>query len=348
MTDDQLETLLRDTFTSREPLADPDVARRMARSVGAPARRWPAYVAAAAAVLVVALVGAFLAHGHDAQEPPVVDPTPPPATTATYQENRALAAAESARVVELVPLPESATRLPRKPAGWPGRGMISSPADASLAETAWWSVPVDAGSLETYLTAHEPGGMHREEGFGSSSDLEGHVVRYLSYAQDRSTTPDAYQPVSLLVQWMADGDHTLVRADTSTAARDVRTPETYVDGEVTAVDIDRVVPHPPDNQRLPPVHLTAPDDSADIARLVDAVNGLPASIKPAFVASCPYPGDPRPFVTLTFHTAAGTVVAHLETACWGQVEIRRDGQPVRPTLDPGDLTEVVEAAVGNR
>jgi hypothetical protein len=349
MTDDQLETLLRDTFRSREPLADPDAARRMARSVVAPARRWPAYVAVAAAVLVVALVGAFLANGHDAQQPPVVDPSPPPATTATYQENRALAAAESARVVELAPLPESATRLPRKPAGWPGGGTFLGPADASLTETAWWSVPVDADSFETYLKAHEPDGMHREEdGGGSMSDLEGHVVLDLSYTQDESAAPDAYLPVSLLVQWMADGDHTLVRADTSTAAREVRTPETYIDAEVTAVDIERVVPHPPDNQRLPTVHLTAPDDSADIARLVDAVNGLPASIKPAFVASCPFPGDPRPFVTLTFHTAAGTVVAHLETACWGQVEIRRDGTPVRPTLDPGELTEAVESAVGNR
>jgi hypothetical protein len=75
----------------------------VARSVHRRERGWPAYLAVAAAVVVVALVGAFLVSGRDAAGPPITEPTPPPtASTATYQENRALAAAESARVVRLV------------------------------------------------------------------------------------------------------------------------------------------------------------------------------------------------------------------------------------------------------
>jgi hypothetical protein len=321
----------------------------VARSVHRRERGWPAYLAVAAAVVVVALVGAFLVSGRDAAGPPITEPTPPPtASTATYQENRALAAAESARVVRLVPLPESATSLPAKPQAWPEDGTILGPSDRSLTRTAWWSVPGTADDVAAALLAHEPAGMSREEGIGSSSDLAGHFIRNLDYVQDRSTDPDAYTPVSLQVQWMADGDHTLVRAETFTAARAVRSAATYVGGDVTAVDIERAVPHSRGIQRLPTVHLTAPDDSADIAKLVDAVNGLPASTKPAFAGSCPYPGDLAPFVTLTFHTADSTVVAHHELTCFHQLEIHRDGQPVRPTLDPGDLTEVVEAAVGNR
>jgi hypothetical protein len=356
MTDDQLETLLRDTFRSREALADPDTAQEVARSVHPPARRWPAYAAVAAAVLVVALVGAFLVSRDDPTEPTVADPTPSPTVstsspspTSTYAENRARADAESARVVELAPLPESASRLDRRPQGW-FDGVSIGPADGSLTRTAWWSVPLGADNLESYLRLHEPAGMHRQDGVGSNSDLLGHFVRNLTYVQDRSASPDAYLPVTLLVQWTEVNGRSLVRADTYTAAREVRTPETYVDGDVTAVDIERVMPgglpRPGSNRRLATVHLTAPTDDADIARLVDAVNGLQASIAPAFVASCPYPGDPRPFVTLTFHTADGAVVAHLELSCWGQVEIRRDGKPVRPTLDPGDLSEIVESVVG--
>ncbi len=132
MNDDQLETLLRETFTSRERLADPDTAQDVARSVVPGHRRWPAYVASAAAVVVVALVGAILVGGRTT-EPPVTRPSPPPpASTATYQDNRALAAAESARVVQLVPLPESATSLPAKPDTWPKIGTVTEPSDASL------------------------------------------------------------------------------------------------------------------------------------------------------------------------------------------------------------------------
>ncbi len=213
-------------------------------------------------------------------------------------------------------------------------------------------MPGTAEEMKAYLLAHEPEGMSREEGIGTISDLAGHFIRTLDYVQDRSADPDAYTPVSLHVQWMADGDRTLVRADTSTAARAVRTAETYVGGDVTAVDIERVMPggtqKPGGNLRLPPVQLTAPDDDTEIARLVDAVNGLPASVQPPFVGSCPYPGEPGPFVTLTFHTSDGTVVAHLELACFGQVEISRNGEAVRPTLDQDELTEVVEDVVGPR
>lgn len=52
---------------------------------------------------------------------------------------------------------------------------------------------------------------------------------------------------------------------------------------------------------------------------------------------CRYPGDPRPYVTLTFHTTDGTVVMHLGTWCFGQVEVTRD---------PDDLARVAARLLG--
>ncbi|GAW55890.1 MULTISPECIES: RNA polymerase sigma factor [unclassified Nocardioides] len=49
-----------------------------------------------------------------------------------------------------------------------------------------------------------------------------------------------------------------------------------------------------------------------------------------------------------WHTGAGRMTFHLVDWCLGQVEVRRDGAQLTPTLDPGDLTEAVEAAVGDR
>jgi hypothetical protein len=152
----------------------------------------------------------------------------------------------------------------------------------------------------------------------------------------------------VVVQWTQDDDRTLVRADTFTAARRVRTSATYVDRDVTAVDIARIVPHSPRSQRLPTVHLEAPADAADIAALVDAVNGLAGSIRPEQVVSCPARLGPPPTTHLTFHTETGRMTLHLVDWCLGQVEVRRDGAQLTPTLDPGDLTEAVEAAVGDR
>jgi hypothetical protein len=344
MTDEQLETLLRETFASREALADPDVAQEVARSVHAPARRWPTYAAVAAAVLVVALLGTVLV-GNRTTEPSVTRPQPPPpASTATYQENRATALAEAERLVRLVPLPSSAVEADR--ALWPGEGFGIGPSDPELRQTVVWTVPQEAEAVGQHLRDHTIDGATAVGG-ATSQSIGGPIVRELDYTVP-SRTPEATTDTTVSVQWVQDGDRTLVRADTFLAARAVRTASTYVAGDVTAVDIDRVVPRPPDNQRLAPVHLTAPGDSADITRLVNALNGLPASIKPAFNASCPYPGKSPPFVTLTFHTTEETVVAHLETACWGQVQVSRDGAQVRPTLDPGDLTEAVESAVGRR
>ncbi|GAB3196588.1 hypothetical protein GCM10027062_06200 [Nocardioides hungaricus] len=346
-TDDELGTLLRDTFASRESLADPDVARAIVAGVPpGPRRAWPAY-AAAAAVAVLATVLAVTVVGGD-PAPPVAGPTPsPPASPApTYRLNRLAAAAESEQILASLPVPERSTRLRGEPEGWPAdSGLTVGPSDGTLTRTAWWTVPSTADVVEAYLLSHRPPGTRRDGGVGSVGPEE---VRYVDYVQDPPGDAAAFTGIDMVVQWLEVGGRTLVRADTFTAARAVRTAESYVDGPVTAVDIERVVADPAGNRRVAPVRLARPDDSGAIDLLVDTVNGLYASTRPAPAGLCLFPGDPRPSITLTFDTADATVTMSVETSCWGQVEIRRDGVPVGPTLDPGDLSDVVDRLVRDR
>ena len=344
MTDDQLETLLRDTFRSREPLADPAVADEIARSVRPTRHRWPAYAAVAAAVVGIALVGALLV-GDRTTEPPVTRPSPPPAPTATYQDNRAIALAEAKRLVRLVPLPDGAVETDGST--WPGGdGFGMAPSDNELRQVVVWTVPEDAADVGTHLRSHPMEGVDGGDE-GSSSSGGGPTIPSISYTLP-SAAPDAMMDTTVMVQWVQVGDHTVVRADAFTAARSVRSAASYVDGEVASVDIERVVRHYPRNQRLPDVHLAAPDDGADISTLVDSVNDLVGSIRPKQVVSCPGELAPTPMIRLTFHTSDGEMTFHLDDTCLNQVEVRRDGVLLRPTLDPGELGEAVESAVGRR
>jgi hypothetical protein len=262
----------------------------------------------------------------------------------TYRQNRLLAAAESERVLASLPMPADASPLPGRPDGWPNVAMSLGPSDGTLTRTAWWSVPTDGAAVESYLTSHVPARMEQSEWVGGGPD----GIRTVSYVPDRPTNPETYNGVELLVQWLEIDGRTVLRADTFTPAREVRDPATYVDDEVDAVDVDRVVADPPDNRQAAPVRLTRPANADAIDLLVTSVNALPASTRPAPTGFCPMPGDPPPSVMLTFHTSDGVVRMHRATTCHGQVRVTRDGRPLEPTLDPGDLATVVEEIVRDR
>lgn len=350
-TDDELSRLLADTFSSREHLADPAVAHALAAKVARDrSRRWPAYLAAAAAVGAVVAASTFAFTGRDTHRLATA-PTESPSASSTattgrsYAANRAAAEAESGRIIKLVPLPANAQRLPGRPPGSPGNFNTSlGPSDRTLTKRSWWRVPGSADALTKYLLGHTPPGMTRTDGVASSSD----GVQYDTYIEKPAAQPDAYLPVSLLVQWRQVGQHTLVRADTFTAARAVRTSLSYVNTRVTAVDIQQVRPEhaPHAGGPMPPVHLAEPADHNAIVRLVRTVNHLPASIRPAINGSCPFAGNPPASNTIIFHTTGGTIRMHFVAWCWGQVQVRRDGVRLRPTLDPGDLNRVIGQVTG--
>lgn len=347
-TDAELGGLLSDTFTSREQLADPATAHRIAADVAAQAQperrrhRWTPLVGVAASIVCAVAIGAVVLNQRPAGTPtdtpsPTVSPTP---TVRTYADNVAAAAAASSRMVSLAPVPADAQPLLQRPAAWPtDSGMELGPSDPKLTRVRWWSVPETSTAVQHHLLTHTPDGMARDAGIGYSNRTP-----FVIYGWRANPQPDAYINPSLLVMWRPDGDRTLVRAESFTSARNIRPAASYIHGSVTSLDIARTVPgtstHPA-GRHVPTVHLTAAHDEPAISTVVEAANALPGSVAVGWFGSCPMISGPRPDLTLTFHTTAGTVRMHLELGCWGLVEVHRNGRPVTPSLDPGRLDDVV-------
>jgi hypothetical protein len=264
----------------------------------------------------------------------------------SYRQNRRAAAKESVAVVGLVPVPSGSTRLSSPPKSWAGGPDVTvGPSDYTLTRTAWWTVAGDATTIQHWLTSHRPPGLRQEDGVGGGSD----GIRVMDYLQPASPDPKAYTPVTLQVMWgpskTQDG-RLIVRADTFIAARARRDLRSYVSGHVASVDIRQVrTLRDGTTRRMPEVRLTHRNDRPAIRRLVKAVNRLDASIRPSFAAPCPAPMHSLPHVAITILLGPhGTQRLDLGLTdwCFGQVQTTRDGRPVRPTLDPGDLVTTVD------
>jgi hypothetical protein len=349
--DDRLETLLRETFRNHEGLADPDRARALVHISPPPTRRWAVVLATAAAVVVLVGVAAYavgwdrardqtLPGGTPAPSPTISDQEPPGPTDADY---RAMAAAASAETLAKTPVPRGAVRLDGQPRGWPkDYGTSLGPSDGRLTRTAWWSVPMSTDELASFLTSHEPKGLRHSPGEDVINCGNSFGVCDTTYDPIRQSHPEAYGEPTLLVQFTAAGERTVMRADTFTFARPVRPPESYLTAPVTSVGVDRVVPGSQSfrNVRAPHVEITDPDL---IDQLVKAVNGLYGHY--AFMASCPFAGDPQLSLSLRFHTASGVIRVHGTRVCWDGLTLTRDGQRVGPDLDPDDIDKVVEAVL---
>ncbi len=346
-TDDELGALLTDTFGSREGLADPDRAVRVADEVRGHPRRWPVMVAAASvAILIAATVHAV---NEPDRAPPVSASSPPPTAVSptpgpTDAANLRAAARESERVLRLVPLPPGARRLPGKPAGWPpDAGFGMSPSNRSLTRTAWYDVPLDVDAMQAFLLSHVPDGMAPGDGLGSSVG-----VRTYDYATPQPREPAAYTGPSLLVQWYATGRATVVRFDVVLASRRARTPSTYLTGPVTSVDIDRTVENHTGRgsaQTLPTVRLSADRDADRLSRLVRAFNGLYGAVVSTSLHSCPDQTETTTY-TFVFHTGQGDVTYRWVDGCDPEITVARAGKPIGPHLDPGRLHDTLTRILG--
>lgn len=350
---DALATLLRDTLVAHERLADPDRATAIAVGVLAERRR-PSRLplVAAAAAVVLAVVGTSVALGRLDDGAPAAGPTPPTGSSAPrtplassgaddpgVASHRAAAAAESERVLDLTPLPDGAEMLPGPPPGWPEGVRVSlDPSDGDLSRTRWWSIPGDVAALEAFLTSVVlPAGLVREPGERVSSS-SGDVSRL---ALDRpSSDPEAFTGTGLLLQWKTLPTGTFLQATTFLAARGVRSADSRVDSTVTSVTVRRT--HTPFGG-VPFARTYEIDDAAAADRLVAAIDGLEASIEPAPVGLCPFGPTGEDAVTIT--TTSGTWRFAVADGCYPQVEVSRDGVDLPGTLDPADLTLALEEAV---
>jgi hypothetical protein len=161
-------------------------------------------------------------------------------------------------------------------------------------------------------------------------------VSEFMFTQLESPSPQAFRPVVLLVRWKPLGEGSVVRADTFTAAFDVR-PAGSLLGEVAFA---RVL-----DQASASVVLTATSDATALSGLVDAFNALHGSQRPPFLGARCAQENHGP-VTITFHEeGGGIVVATFDPYCFGQVEVSRDGVKLDPTLDPGDLDASLQGLI---
>lgn len=265
----------------------------------------------------------------------------------TYAKNRVAAIAELKRVLGLVALPDGAVRLPGEPEGWQGGYTTLGPSDPALTQSEWWVVTESVDEVEAFFMAQQPEGLQSEEGGGGPVD-----TRDIFYNQTDPPDEDAFLPVSVLVTVGTHDGGTVIRVNTYGAARQVPPPELRITGDVTSVDVVQVLSNPGRKPRKP---VRATVTGSDANRLTDAVNELRASIWPPVVASCPFPGNPPPSDTLTFHSSESDVVVILEPACWGQVHVSRDGieaplgipgENGDATLEPGSFNQLVSAVLG--
>ena len=256
--------------------------------------------------------------------------TPSPSTSAetgavaeTYSAHREAARAEAARILTLVSLPTDTEPLDGQPPGGAVGEEGIGPSDADLTQTGWWTVPASPTDVQTYLLTHQVDGFTVEDATAGTS-IDGHYS--LTFTQTSSTEPTAYRPAFLLLRWKALGGGTAVRADAFIGAYDVRDPDSLL-GEVTSVAVARTVGPSEDI-----VDLTRADGQQP-TRLVDAFQGLSASMKPPVVASCPAPVPGKEVTdTITPSTrATSTTPCRL---CSGRTPTVVEEGVLRPSRNP--------------
>lgn len=342
--DAELGALITAACVSREPLADPSAAARIATSPITPVRRWPAVLAAAAAVLLVIGGTSYVVTRNDSWTVPSISPTPGPTVPAAADADNLRAAAQaSERVLRTVQVPTNARRLDGRPTSWPDPGSGSN-TDPRLTRTAWFSTSLTVDQVTRFLRTHLPRGR-RVSGADAGRPLavkggaDGSLS--LSYSVLRRTASTAYDDPALIAEWKRLGDVTVIRFEALGFARRARTAATFVSGQVTSLRLTRYV----EEERGYRGPSTSVDldvvDPAVVNRLVDEVNGLRASYAWALGDRCPYrlPTD----YTLTFRTPGQEIAYRWRSdACSNPVRVSVDGRPVEPTLDQGDLSAAVD------
>jgi hypothetical protein len=333
-TDTHLEQLLRETFRAHEDLADPDRAISLADAAPTGRRRWPAIVAAAAAVAVVAGGTSYVVARNGEPSPslpadttsPTLDPDP-----RTTEENIEATHEQSAWLLHAVPMPPGSEELTESPTRYFRQShLVSGPSDPEFTRTTWWTVQVSADEFADWLSTHQPNGLRLvpDEDGGTLYGGEASETRLL--AMDGT---DAWTRAVVAFSFMAFETELAVRVDTFIGARFART--TFLPEDVTAVSLLRAKrPAIGDDRNDASYRRVTLTDSMSINDLVSRVNELPGSMTEAFVSPCPVMLNEIAY-RLRFVSAEGTYRLRLQLGCWAQATLIVDGEETVPTLDPG-------------
>ena len=307
------------------------------------------YAALAAAALVVVGTSYVVTRG-SAATGPATGPSsstpstgqPPLPTLQTDAANRAAAIREADRVADHLPVLPEATETDRS--GVPELaefGMfLLTPAGHTVTRQRWWTASgTTSATAARWYAAHPPTGFTTEggaTGVGGSGDGR----RWADEVTWDGTPHGSTSGTSVEVQTTATADGVGIRLTVLSVWPPARPAASFVQ-DVSSIDVlstheqfrsqggDRTT------QRRSTV-----SDPARVLRAAIAYDDLPG-MTPVF-HSCPMPMDSYTD-RITFHTAAGDVVATERTrSCGSGVTVHRDGHLVDPQLgDPSRLFAVL-------
>jgi len=326
MNDDQLDTLLQETFTAHEHLADPDLAVALATRPPRRTRRVAATLAAVTVAATVAVGTVYVATRGDSDR--VVGPST--AATATEsldeqalqaQQNEANAAAARQQATELlktVPVLPGATRHDQAPLSTLAEPSVSLAGPAT--STAWWTAPGSSDEAVAYFLAHPPEGLTSDSTSANINGSEGPEVDLLEYLVP------GYPPLAsptLLVEIAPTADGVVVRADAYVAPEAARLASSFV-ADVTSIDITVL-------KGIDVLSRTTVSDPAQVDQFATEFNSLHAYGE--FAHTCPAPIGQPPVRRIVFHTPTGDVIAQEPPyTCSHTLTITRDRRPLDPAV----------------
>jgi hypothetical protein len=343
LTDDELGSLLTETFTAHEHLADPDRAVAFAASPAPP--RHPGrslLVAAAAVALVVGGTSYLLVRGDSAS--PITNGPPPPASTDGHQPPLPPAETDAGNL-------EAATQANHQIAGdLPvftgarevgvfrvpdlGDGRVSQPlvGDHTLLKTRFWLIRggVTSSEVAQWYAAHPPRGFHTRggpDGVGGEGDGTTWVDE-LTWDQALGERLPA-GGTSIAVYSTRTSGGVGVRVTVSTTWAPARPLASFVQ-DVSSIDVRTTHTHY--GRHVSTTHrsfvVTSPGDVLKAATLFDHLPGA----APSPPHSCPAIRDTWTD-RIVFHTATGDVVGiGTSSVCGSAIRVSRDGHQVGPAL----------------
>jgi len=340
MNDDQLSTLLRETFTAHEHLADPDRAIALAARSPRRTRRVAATLAAVTVAATVTVGTAYVATRGDGDR--VTDPaaTSGPTTSESIDEkalqaqqneaNQAAAQQLAGELLGKVPVLPGATRHDQAPVSTlaePSVGLAGPPAS-----TAWWTAPGNLDEAVAYFLLHPPEGLTSDSNTANINGNEGPEVDMLEYLVPGYP---AHSTPTLLVEVAPTADGVVVRADAYVLSEAARLSSSFVE-DASSVEITVL-------RGTAVVNRTTVDDPSQLGQLVEQFNSLRAYSE--FAHSCPpMTGEPV-FRRLVFHTRTGDLVAKESPySCSQTLAIVRNGQRLDPSVTESfELLDALDA-----
>jgi hypothetical protein len=253
--------------------------------------------------------------------------------------NRALAAAEAARVLATIPVPPGATKSDSAPVRRLRHlGVYAEPVDPSLTRTNWWVVPLPYRDLVAWYGSHSPADLASAYGPSSSSPEPDSDLYWKVPAGSA-----AYSSPAAVVSYERLGpNRTAIRTDATLAARYDRTATTLVPATVTSIDVTKSAidgpPRPPTTETL-----TDPSLLMRVTSAFDHLDGATAHVSMA----CGSPVGIVYAYSVTFRWPDHTLAVDPGSPLCGiGMGLTLDGTKLPQALeDDGTLATVLHAAL---